>query len=63
MELVFICFAVISTSVLGGLCLLVLEYQNAKSRRWTREWSTPTMPSPPPPSLPRKQAPVSKGAA
>ena len=63
MEFALICFAIISTSVIGALCLLVLEYQNAKSRRWAREWSGLPSPPTPPSSLSRKQATVSKGAA
>ncbi len=38
MEVLFVAFAFISTSVLGLLCLLVLEYQNSRSRRWNRLW-------------------------
>ena len=39
MEVLFLLFAVVSTSVLGILCLVVLEYQNGKARRWNRLWS------------------------
>ncbi len=39
MEVLFILFTLVSTSVLGLLCLLVLEYQNGKARRWNRLWS------------------------
>ena len=38
MEVLFLLFAVVSTSVLGLLCLVVLEYQNGKTRRWNRLW-------------------------
>ena len=38
MEVLFVAFAFISTSVLGLLCLLVLEYQNSRSRRWNQLW-------------------------
>ena len=38
MEVLFIIFAFVSTSVLGLLCLIVLEYQNSKARRWNRLW-------------------------
>ncbi len=38
-EVLFLLFAVVSTSVLGLLCLVVLEYQNGKARRWNRLWS------------------------
>ena len=38
-EVLFLLFAVVSTSVLGILCLVVLEYQNGKARRWNRLWS------------------------
>ncbi len=39
MEVLFILFMFISTSVLGILCLLVLEYQNGRARRVDRLWS------------------------
>ena len=39
MEVLFILFMFISTSVLGILCLLVLEYQNGRARRLDRLWS------------------------
>ena len=38
MEVLFIIFMFVSTSVLGVLCLVVLEYQNSKARRWNRLW-------------------------
>ena len=38
MKVLFILFPLVSTSVLGLLCLLVLEYQNGKARRWNRLW-------------------------
>ena len=36
MEFLFILFLLIATSVLGLLCLLVLEYQNGRVRRWAQ---------------------------
>ena len=39
MEVALIIFSLLSLSILGALCLLVLEFQNKRARRWTRMWS------------------------
>lgn len=39
MEVTLFIFALLSLSVLSALCLLVLEYQNKRTRRWSRMWS------------------------
>ena len=44
---IFLVFFLISTPVLGILCLVVLEYQNGKARKWARLWSAYD-PGPPP---------------
>jgi hypothetical protein len=41
MDMVFV-FFLIATPVLGLLCLIVLEYQNSRTRQWTRSWSLPS---------------------
>jgi hypothetical protein len=38
-EVALFIFALLSLLVLGGLCLIVLEYQNKRTRRWSRMWS------------------------
>jgi hypothetical protein len=38
-EVTLLIFALLSLSVLSALCLLVLEYQNKRTRRWSRMWS------------------------
>jgi len=60
MEALFIFLMVISTPILGMLCLLVIEYQNHRTRRWDRLWSElrPPPPSHPPPIRPRKDPPI-----
>ncbi|MDP6775146.1 MAG: hypothetical protein QGI83_00110 [Candidatus Latescibacteria bacterium] len=50
-EVLFLVYAVISTSVLGLLCLVVLEYQNGKTRRWNRLWSEYRTGDPPTPRV------------
>lgn len=39
MEFLFICFFLLSAVVLCGLCLLVIEYQNGRTRRLNQIWS------------------------
>ncbi len=39
MEFLFICFLLLSAFVLCGLCLLVIEYQNGRTRRLNQIWS------------------------
>jgi len=38
-EFLFICFLLLSAIVLCGLCLLVIEYQNGRTRRLNQIWS------------------------
>ena len=58
MEILFILFLLIATSVLGLLCLLVLEYQNGRVRRWMHFQSEryPLYPPHPTPISPGKKA-------
>ena len=52
MEILFVIFALVSACVLGGLSVLVLEYQNVRSRKWIR-FLDQSRPVPTPlPSLP-----------
>ena len=39
MEVTLVIFAFFALSVLCVLCLVVLEYQNSRSRRWSRLWA------------------------
>lgn len=39
MEFLLICFILISALILCGLCLLVIEYQNGRTRRLNQIWS------------------------
>ena len=39
MEFLFICFLLLSAFILCGLCLLVIEYQNGRTRRLNQIWS------------------------
>ena len=64
---ILLIFLIISSSILGILCLLVLEYQNGRSRRWDRLWanqqqanftSTPESPSSPSEAFSKLKAPV-----
>ena len=46
MEVLVLLFILLSAVVLGLLCLLVLEYENLRLRRWSRLWSEELQPTP-----------------
>jgi len=45
---IFIAFALFSIFVLGVLCLIVLEYQNQRTKRWQQTLTPQASPSPMP---------------
>jgi|GEM_PF-4371299 hypothetical protein len=46
---IMIAFLLVAALVLAFLCLLVLEYQNVRSKQWHRFWTTHRVVLPPPP--------------
>ena len=45
---IFVAFALFSIFVLGVLCLIVLEYQNQRTKRWHQPFPPQASPSPMP---------------
>lgn len=47
---IFLIFVLSAIFVLGALCLIVLEYQNHRTKRWQQSFTPPPLPVRPKPA-------------